>query len=209
MQIAIVLSGSIVPRIRSLLLHCAASLLVMSCATSGVPLNSDLIERRYGSYGVEIRDADAESRVASLYSNAGEQSTTRTYAITEFLNPDLAAYRRQHQQIVRGGSIGSTFRAAGYDIRKQSLFVGELEVPPEYTTLADLMKIDLPDTLAVHQYLFVVSKEDNTWSYARITEVHHPDFLSAGELQAMYGEIVFDDSNRDSIHDFVGPPPGK
>jgi hypothetical protein len=67
----------------------------------------------------------------------------------------------------------------------------------------------LPDTLAVHQYLFVVSKEDNAWSYARITEVHHPDFLSAGELQAMYGEIVFDDSNRDSIHDFVGPPPGK
>ena len=209
MQIAIVLSGSIVPRIRHLLLHFAAAFMVVACATSGVPLNSDLIERRYGSYGVEIRDADAERRVASLYSGPADQPTTRTYAITEFLDPDLAAYRRQHEKIVRGGSIGSTFRAAGYDIRKQSLFIGELEAPPEYTTLAGLMKVDFPEMLAVHQYLFVVSKDDNTWSYARITEVHHPDFLSAPELQAMYGEIVFDDSNRDSFHDFVGPPPGK
>jgi hypothetical protein len=209
MQIAIVPSGSIVPRIRSLLLLCVAALLALACATSGVPLNSDLIERRYGSYGVAIREADTERRVASLYSGTGERPTTRTYAITEFLNADLAAYRRQHERIVGGDSIGSTFRAAGYDIRKQSLFIGELEVPPEYTTLADLMNIDLPETLAVHQYLFVVSKDDNAWSYARITEIHHPDFLSAEELQAMYGEIVFDDSNRDSIHDFVGPPPGK
>ena len=63
--------------------------------------------------------------------------------------------------------------------------------------------------LAVHQYLLVVSKDENAWSYARITEIHHPEFLTVGELQAMYGEIVFDDSNRDSIHDFAGPPPGK
>ena len=199
----------IVPRIRPLLLQIAAAFMVMACATSGVPLNSDLIERRYDSYGVEIRGTDAERRVASLYSGPADDPTTRTYAITEFLNPDLAAYRQQHEEITGGGSIGSTFRAAGYEIRKQSLFIGELEVPPEYTTLAGLMKIELPETLAVHQYLFIVSKDDKAWSYARITEVHHPDFMSAGRLRAMYGEIVFDDSNRDSIHDFVGPPPGK
>ena len=209
MQIAIVLSGSIVPRIRHLLLHFAAAFMVVACATSGVPLNSDLIERRYGSYGVEIRDADGDRRVASLYSGPADRPTTRTYAITEFLHPDLAAYRRQHEKIVGGDSIGSTFRAAGYDIRKQSLFIGELEVPAGYTTLAGLMKVDFPAMLAVHQYLFVVSKDDNNWSYARITEVHHPDFLSASELQTMYGEIVLDDSNRDSFHDFIGPPPGK
>jgi hypothetical protein len=209
MLIAIVPTGSTLTRIRHLLPYFAAMLLVTACATSGAMLNSDLIERRYGSYAVEIRDADAERRIVSLYSGPADQPTTRTYAITEFLNPDRPAYRDQHEQIVGGSSIGSTFRAAGYDLRKQSLFIGELEVPPAYSTLGDLMNIELPAMLAVHQYLLVVSKDENAWSYARITEIHHPDFLTVGELQAMYGEIVFDDSNRDSIHDFAGPPPGK
>jgi hypothetical protein len=187
----------------------AGSFALLGCAAPGVPLNSDLIERRFGSYGVQVRSADPGRRVASLYSGQAPDQTTRTYAVTEFLSPDNDAYRDLHQRIVAGASIGSTFRGAGFDIRKQSLFIGELEVPATYTTIADLMQVELPATMAVHQYLFIVSTEESSSSYARITEVHHPDFLTVSELEEMFGEILFDDSNRDSIHDFIGPPPGK
>ena len=70
------------------------------------------------------------------------------------------------------------------------------------------MRIDLPATLATHQYLFVIRREGRSADYARITEIHHPDYLSAADLRGLFGEILFDDANRDSIHDFIGPPPG-
>jgi len=197
------------PKFRQIVLHIAATLVLLGCVVSGPPLNSDLIERRYGSYGVEIREADSERRVASLYSGSAGNKITRTYAVTEFLAPQRAEYRAEHERVVAGASIGTTFRAAGWDIHKQSLFIGALEVPESYSTLARLMNIGLPETLAVHEYLFIVSRDERSWSYARIVEVHHPDFLGAADLAALHGEILFDDSNRDRIHDFLGPPPGK
>ena len=192
-------------RIYTWILIAAASLALLGCAASGTPLNSDLIERRFGSYGVAVRDSGAERRVASLYSGREPERTTRTYAVTEFLNPDADAYRALHQRIVAGASIGSTFRSAGFDIRKQSLYIGELEVPETYTTLAGLMRIELPAAMAVHQYLFIVTTEERSWNYARITEVHHPGFLTVEELEGMFGEILFDDSNRDSHSRFHRP----
>lgn len=209
MRIAILPAASAMPEFRQLVMHITAALVLLGCAASGPPLNSDLIERRYGSYGVEIRDADGEHRVASLYSGSAGNEITRTYAVTEFLAPERAEYRAEHGRVIAGASIGSSFRSAGWEIRKQSLFIGELEVPESYSTIARLMNIELPETLAVHEYLFIVSREERSWSYAKIIEVHHPDFLGVADLKAYYGEILFDDSNRDRIHDFLGPPPGK
>ena len=197
------------PEVRQLVCYAAIVLVLSGCAASGPPLNSDLIEQSFGSYGVEVRAADGERRVASLYSGPPGGAVTRTYAITEFLAPQRAAYRPEHEQVLAGASIGSTFRAAGWDIRKQSIYIGELEVPESYTTIARLMSIGLPETLAVHEYLFIVTKEERSFSYAKITELHHPAFLNAAELKNLYGEILFDDSNRDSIHEFLGAPPGK
>ena len=184
-------------------------LLLAACAAGGPTLNSDRIERQFGSYGVEILWASESQRVSSLYSNNDSGRITRTYAVVEFLGSVRPEFAAEHEAILAGASIGATFRRTGWTIRKQNLFIGELEVPDTYTSIAARMQIQLPETLAVHEYLFVVSNETRSFSYARIIEVHHPDFLDAAALRGIYGEILFDDSNRDRIHDFIGPPPGK
>ncbi len=187
----------------------ALTLILVACASRGDLLNSDRIERTFGSYGIEVLEQDGLRRVSSLYSGSGTGRTTRTYAVVEYLGSPDNLYREAHDAIVAGASIGDTFRRAGWTIRKQTVFIGELEAPDEYRSLGEMMHIELPADLAVHQYLFVISNEERSFSYARITEVHHPDFLRESDLEAIYGEVIFDDSNRDRIHDFVGPPDEK
>lgn len=185
------------------------ALILAACTNSGDLLNSERIERTFGSYGVEILEQDAVRRVSSLYSGSGDGRTTRTYAVVEYLDTPDSRYREAHDAIVAGASIGETFRRAGWTIRKQTVFIGDLPVPAEYRSLGEMMRIQLPADLAVHQYLFVISNEERSFSYARITEVHHPDYLRKSDLEGVYGEILFDDSNRDRIHDFIGPPDEK
>jgi hypothetical protein len=67
------------------------------------------------------------------------------------------------------------------------------------------MQIGLPQKLATHVYLLVIRKHKKSYSYATITELHHPDYLSAEVLKESYGEIIFDDSNRTSIDDYIDP----
>jgi hypothetical protein len=183
--------------------------LLAACASGSATLNSDLIEARFGSFGVEVISEDERRRVSSLYSLTNDVRVTRTWAVVEYLGRPGAAIAREHAEIVAGGSIGKTFGDAGWSIRKQNLYVGELELPPAYSEIGEHMQVDLPANVVVHQYLFIVSRDDRSYNYARITEVHHPAFLSADEIERQYGEVVFDDSNRDSIHDFLGPPSTK
>lgn len=176
------------------------------CVTSSTRLNSDRIEQTFGSYGVDVLRADARRRVSSLYSSNGGSNTTRTYAVVDFAGEPASQYLREHALIVEGGSIGATFRNAGWRLDKQHLFIGELEVPKSYTEIGKLMQLELPETLATHVYLLNVQRDEWTFQYATITEIHHPDYLTADELRRVYGEIIFDDSNRDALHDFIGPP---
>lgn len=184
-------------------------LFLVACAASGPPLNSDRIQAIFGSYGVAVLQEDEQRRISSLYSETGGNPVTRTYARVEYLGEPRPEYREIHETIVAGASIGASFRRAGWEIRKQHLFIGELEVPASYSLLGELMQLSLPESLAVHQYLFVISNENRSFSYARITEVHHPEFAGADQLRRWYGEIILDDSNRDHIQEFIGPPPAK
>jgi hypothetical protein len=177
-----------------------------ACAGSDALLNSERIEQTYGSYGVEVLRNETLRRESSLYSGAGDTKTTRTYAVVGFQVEPRSAYAQEHTLIEAGGSIGATFRRAGWAIDKRHLFIGELEMPDTYATIGELMRIDLPKSLATHVYLLIVTKDKRSFTYATISEIHHPDYLSAADLNAIYGEIIFDDSNRDSIHDFIGPP---
>jgi len=178
------------------------------CAGTGTWLNSDRIERTFGSYGIDVIEDDGARRIASLYSMEPGGKVTRTYAVTDYILPVRAAYAAEHARIRAGASIGATFRDAGWTVDKQSLFIGELEVPAEYRLIGELMRIELPATLATHRYLLTVTREERTYNYATVTEIHHPDYLTAAGLRDIYGEILIDDSNRDSIHDFIGPPRG-
>ena len=80
-----------------------------------------------------------------------------------------------------------------------------MEIPAKYDRLADLMRIDLPASLATHVYEFVIRKEGRSFDYATIVELHHPDYLAVEDLHSIYGEIIFDDSERSGIDDYVDP----
>ena len=177
-----------------------------ACVTSATQLNSERIEQKFGSYGVDVLRADARRRVSSLYSLDQGNKVTRTYAVVDFAGEPESRYLREHTLIAAGGSIGATFRDAGWQIDKQHLFIGELEASIAYTEIGELMQLGLPKMLATHVYLLNVHKDERTFQYATITEIHHPGYLTADELRQIYGEIIFDDSNRDALHEFIGPP---
>lgn len=180
---------------------------VSACASqdTGVRLNSERIRQNFGSYGVDVLSSENKRRISSLYSIDGDRKTTRTYAVVDFLDTESAALAREHALVESGGSIGEVFRAAGWTIEKRHLFIGEFDVPASYANIGALMRIALPRVLAADVYLFVANKNAQSLNYARITEIHHPDYLSAADLEQIYGEILFDNSNRKNIEDFIGP----
>jgi hypothetical protein len=180
-------------------------LVLLACATQQQPLNSERIAESFGSYGVDVVQANGEGRVSSLYSLSGDDKITRTFAVVKFSGPARRAFASEHSQVVAGQSLGAVFKSAGWEIEKVSFFVGEMEIPRKYGLLSDLMQIDLPKFLAAHVYQFVIRKDDRSYNYATIVELHHPDYLSAEDLEALYGEIIFDDSDRTTVDDYIDP----
>ena len=171
-------------------------------------LNSERIQQTFGSYGVDVLSNDDKQRVSSLYSLDGSDKVTRTYAVVDFIDAATSALETEHALIISGQSIGEVFRKAGWTIEKRHQFIGDFDVPAAYTQIGRLMRVDLPQKLAADVYFFVVRRNSRSYTYAIITEIQHPDYLSAADLKRIYGEILFDNSNRSGIEDFIGPPPG-
>ena len=190
---------------RSLLIAVSFAWILAACGSQGQPLNSERIARTFGSYGVDVIQASDEGRVSSLYSGAGDEKVTRTFAVVRFSGRVSPAFDLEHSAVVSGQSLGAVFKSAGWVIEKHNIFIGELEVPQEYAIISERMQIGLPEYLATHVYLFVISSDKGSFNYATIVELHHPDYLSAEDLRKLYGEIIFDDSDRTSIDDFIDP----
>ncbi len=188
-----------------LLFPVCLGLVLAACGSQGQPLNSERIAQSFGSYGVDVIQSGNEGRVSSLYSGSGADKVTRTFAVVKFSDRVRPALANEHARVVSGQSLGAVFKSAGWQIEKHNIFVGELEVPAKYSLLSELMQLSLPQNLATHVYLFVVRKDERSYNYATIAELHHPDYLSVEDLKASYGEIIFDDSNRTSIDDFIDP----
>jgi hypothetical protein len=185
-----------------------AVLALSACVTPATDpvLNSDRIRQKFGNYGVDVLFSSDQQRISSLYSKTPHEKVTRTFAVVDFSSPVPAALANEHQRVASGQSIGETFREAGWQIEKHNIYIGELEVPDTNARIALLMDIVLPRLLAAHAYFFVVKKDEQTNTYATILEIHHPEYLSVGELEALYGTMLFDDSNRVSFEDFVDLP---
>jgi hypothetical protein len=181
------------------------ALIVVACTAQDSLLNSERIERTFGSYGVDVIRSSDRGRVSSLYSGTGDEKITRTFAVVTYSGRTRRAFADEHGRVLDGESIGAVFKSAGWEIDKLNIFLGEMEIPAEYDLLSDLMRIDLPKFLAMHVYEFVIRKEGRSFDYATIVELHHPDYLTAPDLQAIYGEIIFDDSQRSKIDDYVDP----
>ena len=48
------------------------------------PLNSERIEARYGSYGIEVLESDTRIRESNLFSEHAGGRVTRTFAIVQY-----------------------------------------------------------------------------------------------------------------------------
>jgi hypothetical protein len=180
-------------------------LVLAACGSQGPQLNSERIEQTFGSYGVDVLQSRANRRVSSLYSGTGDDKVTRTFAVIDFSGRVRPAYANEHSRVEAGESLGAVFKSAGWEIEKVSFFVGEMEIPGKYDLLAELMQIDLPKFLAAHAYQFVIRKDGRSYNYAVIVELHHPDYLTADDLEAVYGEVIFDDSSRITVDDYIDP----
>src|SRR5262245_20843411 len=67
-------------------------------------LNSERIEQKFGSYGIEVLRSDTRARAADLFSTAtsggGEQRTCRTFAVTRYPDEIAPAFAAEHREIL-------------------------------------------------------------------------------------------------------------
>ncbi|MDJ0726749.1 MAG: hypothetical protein QNJ38_16715 [Prochloraceae cyanobacterium] len=149
-------------------------------------LNSERIKEKFGSYGIEVLESGAEIRVSNLYSIQGKRKTTRTIAVVTY--PKLVAplFAKEHQEILRGESIGAVFKRNGWKIEKHHQYFGEIDASEELSGLYQFFGRIMPTQLAVHIYSLVIEKDGSKFDYATIAEIHHPQYLSLEELKEIY-----------------------
>jgi hypothetical protein len=166
--------------------------------------NSDRIQIRFGSYDIDIIENDDHIRVSKLYSLHNGKKTNRTFAIVAY--PDLIepAFKKEHEAIINGQSIGVVFEQNGWVIDKQHRYFGEIEIPSEHPGASSLFSGIGSTNPAIHIYSLVVNKDNATFEYALIAEIHHPEFLRSEDLEAIYGHGPNSDlTENTSVSDFL------
>lgn len=154
------------------------------------PLNSEMIEQRFGGYGIEIIEAHGDWRVARLNSRDGERDILRTLAAVSFLPGPDPALADPHAAIVAGGSIGQTLKEAGWQVWKTQHAISRIEPGPRAAALWSAMGEVEPAPVAVHAYRLVAARGEAFIAYADIIEVHHPDYLDVDRLADLFGAPV-------------------
>lgn len=157
-----------------------------ACSLQPEHLNSQRIEQRFGNYGIEVLTQDTGVRRSNLYSSEGGVRTCRTYAVVEFVDPASTELASEHQAVIGGQSIGSTFQTAGWRIQKINSYIGNMRLADSNHPISKLMNIDSAATLALHAYQLVLHKGSLAVHYATIIEIHHPDYLDEIELRELY-----------------------
>jgi hypothetical protein len=147
-------------------------------------LNSERIEQTFGSYGIDVVYSDKRLRLSNLYSLEDGGKITRTFAIVGLTETIDDAFAAEHEAILDGGSIGATFKAAGWDVIKTRHQIYGTTV---WNDLIPLMDVAAGTLLATHAYELEVSRKDERFNYATIIEMHHPDYLSQADLRSLYG----------------------
>jgi hypothetical protein len=179
-------------------LYIVAIAVLVQAPSPGQParelLNSERIAAAFGSYGVEVLEQDGQVRVSNLFSGTPESRTCRTLAIVRYAAPMDPAVGAEHAAIVAGGSIGATFAAQGWEVRKAHLSYSER---PATAKLAALMRIAAGTPLAEHVYVLDVVKDGRAIEYAALVEIHHPDYLRLGDLAKIYGAL--DEGRRELV----------
>ncbi|PSL23746.1 hypothetical protein [Chitinophaga ginsengisoli] len=145
-------------------------------------LNSERIEKKFGAYGIEVLYNSTSLRVSNLYDG---KKITRTLAVVNYPETIDSSFSKEHQQVVNGGSIGSTFKAGGWKIVKKTIYLGELSPSADYKALYKLMGNITPQKLSIWMYVFYIQKNGSEYPYVTISEIYHPDYLSLADLRCI------------------------
>ena len=170
----------------------AAGAVPESCALESELLNSERISERFGNCGIDVLEHGPAERRSSLFSIDNDRRVCRSYAVVQFVDPESAEIREAHRKILAGDSIGATFKAAGWQIRKVTRHIGTATLVGDHA-VARRMQLAGDASLAVHAYRLILEKGERRLHYATIIEVHHPDYLAEAELQGLYD---WDDAKR-------------
>ena len=155
-----------------------------ACVVESEQLNSERIERQFGSYGIEVLSSKDGIRRSSLYSSKTDRKICRTYAVVRFDDVPDSILDREHAQILGGQSIGAIFRDNGWDIYKETSYVGVHRFGRDDHPVYALMALNEPDELAMHVYRLLLKKDSQIIEYATIIELHHPDYLDRDAVVA-------------------------
>lgn len=172
-----------------------------ACALEPESLNSERIEQRFGSYGIDLLGYAAGVRRSSLYSLAGDSRICRTYAVVRFQEELAPSVATAHADVMAGQSIGATFKSGGWTISKTTLHVGTLSLDSAGHPIGGLMHLVGPAQLAMHAYRLKLERNTHAIDYATIVEIHHPDYLSLAELSNLYGGSAGTRMRDPAVHD--------
>lgn len=171
----------------------AAALLpgvLLACPAFAAELNSERIERRFGSYDIEVLQESQRLRVSSLNSRESTGPVCRTFAVVRYdERPRPPALQAAHRKILAGGSIGATLTAAGWTVDKTNRHLGEITPAAGDRRVLQMMQLDGASSLALHIYDLNAVRDGLRIRYATIVEIHHPDYLAPDDLTAIYAAM--------------------
>lgn len=140
-------------------------------------MNSDQIQARFGSYGVDVVAQSGRTRLASLYSLHGSNRICRTLALTRFFDPIPEVLKTAHTAIIAGGSIGATLRQTGWRVVKSDASFATAPAGPQFSTLC-AGTLSKNAQIAIQIYTLQVSTNDQRHDYAVIAEAYHPEHIA-------------------------------
>jgi hypothetical protein len=149
--------------------------------------NSERIRMKFGNFGIEVLESDAGIRVSNLYSTHDNVRISRTFAVVAYPENIEPAFRKEHDAIIDGQSIGIVFKNNGWVIEKHHQYFGEIELPLHLFGIASHSSETGKARSAIHVYSLIVKKGESEFQYASIAEVHHPEFLQLQDLASIYG----------------------
>lgn len=82
--------------------------------------------------------------------------------------------------------MGKVFKDAGWNIKKESYFIGTINQSFENDDIYKIMGGIEPCDLAIYVYGFNLEKYGEIYNYALISEIYHPDYLKRKDFDKIY-----------------------
>ncbi|MBI3236607.1 MAG: hypothetical protein HYZ48_02745 [Chlamydiales bacterium] len=126
-------------------------------------------------------------RLSNLYSEHEGKKIARTVAFTQYNTNIDAKLRIAHEEIMAGGSIGSTLKKHGFDVKKDIFFKALVKDMPDQ--LQNLMHTE-KCAFATVIYNLSAKEGNHNYPYCTILEVYSPEFLTLVETDQIYPDSM-------------------